>query len=73
MIETLAKMKHHIWTVFGESKTRSSQNNWGEPIVGIGHGISMGLTIWAEVSTPMFNTMWEDGLFALIVCAVKQC
>jgi len=71
MIETLAKMKHHIQTAFGKSKTGSGHNDWGEPIAGIGQGNGAGPAIWAAVSTPLF-IMQEDGFFAMMVSAISK-
>jgi len=51
MIETLVKMKHHIWTAYRESKTGSGCNDWGELRAGKGQGNGAGPAIWAAVST----------------------
>jgi len=45
MINTLAKMTHHIRTVYGDSSKGQNYNDWVEPIAGIGQGNRAGLQI----------------------------
>jgi len=71
MIETLAKMKHHIWMAYFKPKTGSGHNDWGELIAGIGQGNRAGPAIWAAVSTPLFQILVEEGFLATIICAIS--
>jgi len=52
MIVTLAQLQHHVHSAFGNSMQAQGQDEWPEPVAGIGQGNSVGPQIWATVSTP---------------------
>jgi len=54
MINTLAHLKHHVCTAYGDSDIAQGQDNWEALSAGIGQGNGAGPQIWAAVSTPLF-------------------
>jgi len=72
MINTLAKMTHHIRTAYGNSSQGQNHKDWVEPITGIRQGNRVGPQIWVAISTVLFNIMREDGMFASIVSAISH-
>jgi len=43
---------------------------WAQPVAGIGQGNGAGPTIWAAVSSLLFDIMKEDGFLAIVSCAM---
>jgi len=66
-------MEHFIHTTFGSSKKAGSHKHWGKPIAGISQGNGMGPQIWAVVSSPLFELLKQQGLFANIISAILLC
>jgi len=69
---TLATLKHHVHTAYGNSDISQGQDNWMELAAGIGQGNGVGLQIWAVVSTPLFEIMRAEGFVAQIICAMSK-
>jgi len=65
MIKTLANLKHHVRTPFGDSDISQGQENWEA-------GNGAGPQIWAVVSTQLFAILQADGFVALIICAMPK-
>ncbi len=72
MINTLAKMTHHIRTAYSNSSQGQNHKDWVEPITGIGQGNGVGPQIWVAISTVLFNIMREDGMFTSIVSTISH-
>jgi len=72
MIMTLANLKHHVRTAYGNSAISQGQDNWQELAAGIGQGNGAGPQIWAAVSTPLFAIMRAEGFVAQIICAMSK-
>jgi len=72
MVDTLAKLHHHIQTAFGDSERQQGQEDWDKPTAGIGQGNGAGPQIWAAVSLPLFDIMRQDGLVAMFICALSK-
>jgi len=71
MIDTLQRMNHHIWTIFGNSKVFANRTSWKKPIVGISQGNDgASPQIWAAVSLPLFTIMQSDRFFAQVLCTI---
>jgi hypothetical protein len=71
MFQTIQALKHHVRTVFGESKKFFKQS--GEiPLQGVGQGNGAGPQIWALVSTPVLNMLRSQGLGASFVSALSK-
>jgi len=48
------------------------QEDWSEPVAGIGQGNGMGLQIWAiMVSTPLFEILMLDGFVTTVICSMS--
>jgi len=65
-------MNHHIQTAFGDSTKSAGRTMWKSPITGIGQGNGAGPSIWAAVSSPMFDIMQQDGFYALLMGAISK-
>jgi len=72
MINTLATLRHHVRTAYGDSDISQGQDSWMEPAVGIGQGNGAGPQIWAAVSTPLLKIMRAKGFVAQIICAMSK-
>jgi len=72
MITTLATLKHHVHTAYGDSDISQGQDNWTDLAAGIGQGNGAGPQIWVAVSTPLFKIMRADGFVAQIICAMSK-
>ncbi len=72
MIHTLANLKHHVHTAFGDSESNQGQAKWSQPKAGIGQGNGAGHHIWAAVSTPLFQVMRAEGFIVLFICALSK-
>jgi len=72
MIATLAQLKHHVRSVFGNSSLTQGQADWPEPAAGIGQGNGAGPQIWAAVSTPLFEILREEGFVATFICTLSK-
>jgi len=57
MISTLAQLRHQVRSAFGTSDMSQGQEDWPEPVAGIGQGNGAGPQIWAAVSTPLFEIL----------------
>jgi len=72
MITTLAQLRHHVRSAFGNSEISQGQDEWAEPVAGIGQGNGAGPQIWAAVSTPLFEILREEGFVAMFICALSK-
>jgi len=72
MITTLANLKHHVRTAYGDSEISQGQDNWKDLAAGIGQGNGAGPQIWAAVSTPLFAILRAEGFVAQIICAMTK-
>jgi len=63
-ISTLANLKHHVRTAFGDL------DKWEE--LGIGQGNGAGPHIWVAESMPLFEVMRAEGLVAQLICALLK-
>jgi len=72
MLATIHGMNHHIRTAFGDSIQAAGRHTWKTPIAGIGQGNGAGPSIWAAVSSPMFDVMRQDGFYALLTGAISK-
>jgi len=72
MIATLAQLKHHVRSAFGNSSISQGQEDWPEPAAGIGQGNGASPQIWAAVSTPLFEILREEGFVATFICALSK-
>jgi len=70
MIATLAQLRHHVRSAFGNSMQSEGQQDWLEPVAGIGQGNGAGPQIWAAVSTPLFEILRQEGFLAMIICVM---
>jgi hypothetical protein len=61
LFTTLQEAVHRVRTGFGDSKATYRGPVWLVPIHGIGQGNGVGPAIWAVVSTPILNVLWEKG------------
>jgi len=64
MIKTLANLKCHIHTAFGDSEISLGQENCEALVAGIGQGNGAGPQICVAVSTPLFIIMQVEGFVA---------
>jgi hypothetical protein len=71
MFETIQKLRHHVSTIFGESKISFVQQG-DVPIQGVGQWNGAGPQIWALVSTPVLNMLRESGLGATFLSALSK-
>ncbi len=72
MITTLAQLRHHVRSAFGSSTQSQGQQEWTEPVAGIGQGNGAGPQIWAAVSTPLFEILSQDGFVATFICSLSK-
>jgi len=72
MIMTLANLRHHICSAFGNSTCYQGQENWEESVAGIGQGNGVGPQIWVAVSSPLFNILQQEGFVATFICAYQK-
>jgi len=72
MTSTLAQLRYHVCSAFGNLEQTQGQANWMDPVVGIGQSNGAGLQIWAAVSTPLFNILRQEGFLATIICAISR-
>jgi len=72
MITTLATLKYHICTAYGDSKILQGQDNWTALAAITGQGNGVGPQIWVAVSTPLFAIMRVEGFVAQILCAMSK-
>jgi len=63
-------MNHYIRMAYGESKMSQNNQDWNDPIAGIGQGNAAGLSIWVAVSMQLYNIMWEEGFFIAHLCHI---
>jgi hypothetical protein len=56
MFETLQQLRHHVRTRYGDSKESYDAAASDIPIQGLGQGNGAGPTIWALISTPVFES-----------------
>ena len=61
MITTIATMEHHIRTSKGDSTRYYGGKYWVRIPHGIGQGNGAGPSIWACVSTPLFDALRDEG------------
>jgi hypothetical protein len=59
LFTTVQEAVHRVRTSFGDSKATYGGLVWLVPIHGIGQGNGAGPVIWAVVSTPILNVLWE--------------
>jgi len=71
MTKTIHGTNHHIRTIYRDSQQLANQTTWAAPIAGIRQGNGAGPSIWAAVSSPMFNIMHQDGFYALLQGAIS--
>ncbi len=57
--------------MYSDSSQSASWSMWATPIAGIGQGNGARPTIWAAVSSPMFDIMQQEGFYALMQGAVS--
>jgi len=72
MIHTLANLRHHICTTYGDSNCYQGQENWEESVVGIGQGNGAGPQIWVAVSSPLFDILQQKGFVATFICTLSR-
>jgi len=72
MVSTIHRMKHHVWSTYGNSQMAQGQKEWGKHIAGISQGSRVGPQIWAAVSTPLFQILAEEGFLATIICTISS-
>jgi len=64
-MDTISKMKHHIRTSFGDSKTYYGGEKWtedrGKKPHGNGQGNGDGLERWTAISPPLLTILKEEG------------
>jgi len=72
MLETIRGMRHHTRTIHSDSTQFASQQTWAQPVAGIGQGNGAGPAIWAAVSSPLFEIMWEDRFLTKVICAMSS-
>jgi len=58
--------------MFGNAQQPAGRKTWNKPIAGIGQGNGASLSIWATVSSPMFDIMHQDGFYALMRGAISH-
>ena len=62
MFLTIQQCNHKVRTSFGDSeKTYGNQEEKGEPLLGVGQGNGAGPTIWAIISSVLFQAMHAEG------------
>jgi len=72
MIATLAQLRHHVRTAYGNSAQSQGQVEWTLPTAGIGKGNGARPQIWAAVSLPLFEIMRADGFIATFICGISK-
>jgi len=72
MIATLAQLRHHVRLAFGNSEISQGQEEWAEPVVGIGQENRASAQIWVAVSTPLFEILHEEGFVVTFICALSK-
>ena len=72
MMKTLHGMNHHIRMMYSDSQQSVGRKTWNALIAGIGQGNGTGPSIWAAVSSPMFDIMCQDRFYALLKGAVSH-
>jgi len=70
MIVTLAQLWHHVCSAFGNSTQSQGQQEWPDPVAGIGQGNGAGPQLWAAVSIPLFEILCQEGFLATIICVM---
>ncbi len=72
MLDTIQHLKHYIRTTYGDSvQYFQADDGTGNPIHGIGQGNGAGPTIWALVSTPIFDAMRRRGYGVFLQSAIS--
>jgi len=71
MVDTLHGMQNHVRTTHGDSSQAKGRKQWNSPTAGIGQGNGAGPSIWAAVSSPMFDVMRQEGFYALLTGAIS--
>ncbi len=71
MVTTIHGMNHHIQMAYGDLTQSASREMWEVPITGIGQGNGAGPSIWAAVSSPMFDVICQDSFYALLTGAIS--
>jgi len=66
MMKTLHGMNHHIRMMYSDSQQSVGRKTWNALIAGIGQGNGASPSIWAAVSSPMFDIMCQNGFYALM-------
>ena len=72
MIQTLAHLEHHICMAYGDSTCSQGLKQWKEGVARIRQGNGTGPHIWAAVSRPLFNIMWQDGFVTQFICTLSK-
>jgi len=72
MTHTLAQLRYHVRSAFGNSDRAQGQVEWKDPVAGIGQGNGAGPQIWAAVSTPLFEILRQEGFLATVICAISR-
>jgi len=72
MISTLAQLRHQVRSAFGTSDISEGQEDWPEPVAGIGQGNGTGPQIWAAISTPLFEILHQEGFVVTFICALSN-
>jgi hypothetical protein len=58
MLNTMQQLRHYIRTAYGDSVTYfDADDGSGIPIGGSGQGMGASPTIWALISTPIFDAL----------------
>jgi len=68
----LAQLWHHVRSAFRNLEISQGQEDWAEPVAGIGQGNGAGPQIWAAVSTPLFEILREEGFVATFICVLSK-
>jgi len=57
MVHMLGNLKHHIRMAYRDSEINQGQQEWEQPMAGIGQENGAGPQIWAAVSSPLFEIL----------------
>jgi len=72
MFTTLQNLHHHVRTLYGDSEVWGSTEIWGVPVSGIGQDNGAGPQIWAMVSTPILDLLWQVGYGAAFKAGITN-
>jgi len=66
MTSTLAQLRYHVRSAFGNLEQGQGQAEWTDPVAGIGQGNRAPPQIW------VFEILRQEGFLATVICALSR-